>query len=144
MSGFVVNASDALDTLFRHCPGCGRALRLRDLLESPEFEAVGMSFEGGKFSAEFNSYYFNHKTADCGTTLCVPVDLFVTLIPETIPEQVLSGTEACEKHCVRVDDLSACQQDCHYAPFRRFLLARLIRSSVEPRQRRSAVDRDRL
>ncbi len=106
------------------CTLCRAPLTLNALLTSADIRPIGMAFEPGDFAN--NCYYFNHECPGCGTTLLVPVERFLHLIPEDIPEAVLDGTEHCERHCRRVKDLKACHQPCHYAPFRRFLLDRLI------------------
>jgi len=71
----------------------------------------------------YNYYYFNHVCAHCGTTFLVPVMDFLPFITEPVPDLALAGTELCERHCLDVRDLGACEQDCRYAPFRRHLLS---------------------
>jgi len=80
---------------------------------------------------KYNVFYFNHTCADCGTTILVPVTQFLSLIKKTIPERDLSGTDSCAGHCLHISDLAVCNQECYYAPFRRFLLGLIARRKFE-------------
>jgi hypothetical protein len=53
------------------------------------------------------------------------VEHFRQFITESIPEAVLTLEPGCEGHCVNIQDLSDCRRECHFAPFRRFLLEML-------------------
>lgn len=102
------------------CPGCGTAFTLRQVLESPDIEPIGMQLEDSDHA--WNFYYFNHRCPTCGSTFLIPVLDFLPLISEPVPDLALNGTESCERHCTRIDDLAECSAPCRYAPFRRFLL----------------------
>lgn len=109
------------DAVVNQCPMCARPLTLGDVLSHPEVKPIGMAFLGGE-----NLYYFNHVCAGCGSTFTVPVELFLPLLPERVPPESLESTSSCERHCRRVKDLERCSQPCRYAPFRRFLIDRLV------------------
>jgi hypothetical protein len=119
----VGNESNAKDRLIKQCPNCGEWFSLRDLLENPEIEPVGMSFESA--DSELNVYYFRHMSERCGSSFVVPVYEFAGLLPEPINAKIRRGLPDCESHCITVDDLAACSQQCMYAPFRRLLLSML-------------------
>jgi len=108
----------------KQCPLCRRDFTLEEVLESAEVKPIGMAFEPGSF--EHNVYYFNHHCPGCGSTFVIPVERFIALIEEYISPEVLDGTAGCDQHCRRLDDLEACNEPCYYAPFRRFLLNRLL------------------
>jgi hypothetical protein len=111
----------AKDRRIQRCPSCGQWFTLRDILESPLVQPIGVLF--GDDGVGQHRYYFNHVREGCGTTFTIPVTAFIALIEEPIPAEAFTGTERCERHCAHIDDLSVCSQDCHYAPFRRFLLS---------------------
>jgi len=71
-------------------------------------------------------YCFTHTPWSCRTTFATPVETFREDITETIPDAFLNGTDACAGHCSRIEDLQECDAPCSLAPFRRFLLHRLI------------------
>ncbi|MFN8177610.1 MAG: hypothetical protein U0167_06775 [bacterium] len=102
------------------CPGCGSVFTLQQILSSPDIEPIGMQFIDPDNAN--NMYYFNHQCPSCGSTFVVPVNVFLPFIAEPVPDRALTGTEVCERHCLRIDDLNQCHAPCHYAPFRRFLL----------------------
>ncbi len=113
---------------FKTCSGCGREFSLDDILNSGEIEPAGMQFIDEDF--KWNVYYFNHMCDNCGSTFLIPVRDFLSVIPETIPETVLTGEDRCEQHCLRMSDLQECQQECYYAPFRRFLLSLIVNKKL--------------
>ena len=102
------------------CPGCGTVFTLQEILSSPEVEPVGMQFLDT--DPTHNVYYFNHVCPSCGSTFVIPVLAFLPFIAEPVPNLALTGTEVCEHHCLRIEDLNVCHAPCRYAPFRRFLL----------------------
>ena len=93
---------------------------LRALLESPEVAPIGMQIEDTDHA--WNYYYFNHECPSCGSTFTIPVLDFLPFISEPVPDLVLTGTETCQRHCMKIGDLMECHNACRYAPFRRFLL----------------------
>ena len=109
-----------VDDKFKQCPACEQWFSLSDILENPDLEPIGLSFEKGL--PEANLFYFSHVASHCGSTLVIPVRELLPLIGEPIPENILGGTEECERHCTRLADWAACGQDCFYSPFRRFLI----------------------
>jgi hypothetical protein len=70
---------------------------------------------------ERNFYYFNHESENCGTTFVVSVTNFNSMLSEDIPEDLRFGTETCGGKCLHIADLTICEQDCRWAPYRRFL-----------------------
>jgi len=104
---------------------CGSPFRLTDFLDHPEIHPRGMSFVGDDLTD--NRYFFNHVGLECDTLFSVPVSAFLPLVNEPIQSDVLAGSAQCEHHCVEIDDLSECTQECAYAPFRRLLLRMLDR-----------------
>jgi len=105
----------------KQCPNCKKWFSAVDILESPEVTPIGMHLDSD--DSGFNLYFFNHTDGKCNTTFTIEVDKFEPFITEAIPVQNNAGTEDCDNHCTRIDDLEACQMECHYAPYRRFLLS---------------------
>ncbi len=108
------------DEKLKRCPACGEWFTLQDILESPELEPVGMSFEDGNPRA--NLFYFQHNNSRCGSSFVIPVTELRVLIEEPVPENTLAGTDSCAAHCTRVDDWAACDHECSLAPYRRLLI----------------------
>ncbi len=109
------------DDHLKKCGGCGQMLTVDDFLTNPELVPVGMMFVDGDTTMAF--YMFQHEATCCHSSLLVPVNAFQSLLKEPPPEKILALSECCELHCVSLSDLAACKQPCHFAPFRRFLLA---------------------
>jgi len=89
-------------------------------MNDPDIVPLGMSFTAESLETAF--YYFIHNIPNCGTTFLVPVEELAEYITESIPPDRLTLTERCEEHCVSIDDLAECHQECHFAPYRRLLL----------------------
>ncbi|MBK8482375.1 MAG: hypothetical protein IPL40_14620 [Proteobacteria bacterium] len=102
------------------CSQCQQQLSLRELVEDPQYLPQGMRFAGQ--ATERNEIYFEHRSPSCGATFTVPALYFAPLIDEHLTPAVPLETEECGRHCFAVDDLSACEHSCLYAPFRRLLL----------------------
>ncbi len=113
------------DDVLKRCPYCSKCFAMTDVLHDNNVKPIGMAF--GKRNTEKAYYFFQHEAPGCGTSLLIDVQEFSDLIQEKIPTQKLTLGECCEEHCVNIKDLSECNQECYFAPFRRFLL-RMLRS----------------
>lgn len=108
------------DRKLKHCPVCKTWFSGAQLIDSSEIVIKGMCFDPDEPS--LNQYLFCHEKPGCRTTFSIPLDNFADFIFESIADEVLAETDACEHHCVKIDDLEECGQACHYAPYRRFLI----------------------
>jgi hypothetical protein len=114
------------DQPVKQCPNCGEWFTLRDIVESPSIQPRGMALEGEM--ARYNLFYFDHCRENCRTTFTMRIEDFSELIDEPVPQKALAGSEDCTRQCMKIDDLSLCDQPCRYAPYRRFLLSTLSRT----------------
>ncbi len=103
---------------------CGTSFTRKDLMHQPSVTPIGMLHVAGDHGSTL--YCFTHNRWSCRTTFALPVETFRPEIREKIPEDILAGTEACEGHCSKIEDLEECHAECKLAPYRRFLLKRLI------------------
>jgi hypothetical protein len=108
-----------LDTILKTCSLCGSRFSARDLIYDPDLDAIGMTYT---YTVQKSYYMFQHNTETCGTSFLIDTELFIPFIEEMIPESLVYCSEICEGHCVDIEDLSTCHQDCRNAPFRQFLL----------------------
>jgi hypothetical protein len=108
------------------------SMTAKQIVDDPAVWPVGTAFlEDGGPGTRY--YYFRHETMGCGTSFMVDVEHFKQFITEPIPDKVMRLELGCEGHCVNIHDLSDCQQECHFAPFRRFLLKMLAEKSAKIR-----------
>jgi hypothetical protein len=103
----------------KKCTLCGRGLTAMDLANNPDLKLVGMLCMPGENEKAY--YFYQHEVKDCGTSIAVDIEVMKQFITESIPDEKLTLSKCCEEHCVNIKDLSECQQECYYAPFRRFL-----------------------
>lgn len=108
----------------KECPLCKAGLTLEQLCESPEVESLGLMLD--EEDPKFSLFFFNHLPTRCQTTFTVPIETFASLIQEPVPGECKAFTEACEQHCVSLDDHEACKQECSNAPYRRLLAEVLL------------------
>jgi len=76
-------------------------------------------------------YLFQHEIPECQSSFAVYVEDLRDLIDESISNEVLYHTDCCEEHCVTIQDLSECSQECHYAPYRRLLMKMIENRKVK-------------
>jgi hypothetical protein len=117
---------------FIQCPCCKAWFSSHDILDSPQVEPLGMTFDGG--DTQFNLLYFNHVDPRCGSTFTIEARRLASFLAEEVPPEVMAGTAACEHHCSSMDDLSDCRTECCWAPYRRFLLYLRARRDLPTRQ----------
>jgi hypothetical protein len=121
------------DEIVKKCNCCQTCLTAKQLVDDLAVKPIGTAFlEDDGLGTHY--YFFQHETPDCGTSFVVDVEHFKQFISEPIPEKVLRLGPGCEGHCVNIQDLSDCQQECHFAPFRRFLLKMLAtkKAKIQP------------
>jgi hypothetical protein len=104
----------------KKCGNCGELLTAEDFWSRPELVPIGMMFIEDDTTMAF--YMFQHETDGCHSCLVVPVIEFQPFLKEPLPEKILALSECCERHCVKLSDLTVCKQPCFFAPYRRFLL----------------------
>ncbi len=107
------------DKIVKKCSFCNRDFTAMELANDPELKLVGMLYMPGENEKAY--YFYQHEVKDCGTSIAVDIEVMKQFITESIPDEKLTLSKCCEEHCVNIKDLSECQQECYYAPFRRFL-----------------------
>jgi hypothetical protein len=105
---------------FMQCPFCNQWLSSREVIESDTVEPMGLSL--GDDDIEWNYYYFRHRTGNCGTTFTIPAEDFNPFLTESVPNKIRTGQNVCEGRCLTMKDHQECRQECHWAPYRRFLI----------------------
>jgi hypothetical protein len=113
-----------VDEIVKKCNCCQACLTAKQLVEDLEVRPIGTAFLEDEGPGT-HYYFFQHETPDCGTSFVVDVEHFKQFITEPIPEEVMTLEPGCGGHCANIHDLSDCGNECHFAPFRRFLLKML-------------------
>jgi hypothetical protein len=106
--------------LIKKCNLCQAWFSADDIVYSPDIKPLGVAFMDEGDDKAY--YFFQHTIPACGTSFVVCADDLTAFIAESIPAEQLTFSEDCEGHCVRLDDLRECHQECRLAPYRRFLL----------------------
>jgi hypothetical protein len=104
----------------KQCKGCEQWFSADEIVNDPDIRPIGMSFLANDFKRAY--FFFQHEIPECRSSFLVDVTLLDQYIDEYIPKASLILTEDCARHCVRLEDLDNCQNACHNAPYRRFLL----------------------
>ncbi len=109
------------DEFVKKCNVCKAMLTPQQMVDDPDVRPIGTTFfEDGPDTKHY--YFFQHETPGCGTSFVIDVECFLKFIKEPIPEKIMRAQPGCGGHCASIDDLSDCDRECHFAPFRRFLL----------------------
>jgi len=104
----------------KKCAYCKAELTIEDIIKSPQIKPIGMAFNDINTRAAF--YFFQHDVPECGTSFLINVEEFAEYVNSPPDLEKLSMSDCCEEHCVSIDDFNSCQQACHYAAYRAFLL----------------------
>jgi hypothetical protein len=111
------------DVTFKICPNCGTKFSMHDLIYNPEIKPIGITIGQTNIQSMF---VFNHIKNNCNTTFAIQANTFTSLINEIIPPTIRFGLPECEGHCINLNDQIECQQNCKWAPYRRFFLSLMI------------------
>jgi hypothetical protein len=106
--------------MIKKCNLCQIWFSANDIVYSPDIRPLGVAFMDDSVDKAY--YFFQHMAPGCGTSFVIEADALAEFITEIIPPTQLTFSADCEGHCVRLDDLSECHQECALAPYRRFLL----------------------
>ena len=105
---------------FKQCPSCKKWFSSDEVIHNPEIKPIGMAYlEDEKNTAYF---YFQHTVPGCGSSFLIEIKDFEPFLTEDIPPVSLINSHRCGGQCVDLFDLSACDNECYYAPFRRYIL----------------------
>lgn len=107
------------DTIVTECNLCKAKFTIQDLIFNPELHPLGMIYDDTRHTAY---YYYQHETPDCGTSFIIETELFKDYIEESTSSEKPTINNVCPRRCIMLKDLNACDNECYYAPFRRFLL----------------------
>lgn len=126
------------EEIIKKCNCCLESFTAVQIIEDKFVVPIGVAFlETEQTDSHF--YFFQHNTEACGTSFVIDVEKFKKFVDEPIPEAVLRLKEGCEGHCVNIHDLSDCQAECHFAPFRRFLLKMLAEKAAKQAKQQAAA-----
>ena len=90
----------------KKCGNCGQLLTANDFWADRKLVPIGMMYIEDDTTMAF--YMFQHEADGCHSSLVVPVIAFQYFLKEPLPEKILALSECCERHCVKLSDLTAC------------------------------------
>jgi hypothetical protein len=106
---------------FQICGSCKRAWPSWDsFVLDPAVRLLGL--QAVFTNRDFNALVFEHR---CGSSISVLTPRLRHLLPEPEPADPparLLGTEQCQKHCLHLEDLEACDAPCANARDRELIL----------------------
>jgi hypothetical protein len=119
---------------FKKCSSCDTIWQTRDeMIDDPELNLTG--FQPTTTDGPAGFALFNHDRPECGSTIALETHDLLDLYDGPIRNEVLLGTDQCEGHCYRIDDLARCDAPCRNAMIREVL------KQILERQRRNRVRR---
>jgi hypothetical protein len=117
---------------FQICGSCKRLWETWDrFVLDPAVRLLGLQSENTR--PDINLLVFEHN---CGSSISILARRLRYLLPEpeTDPLPCLIGTEQCRRHCLRLEDIEACDAPCINARDRALiLLVQCIRNNQAPR-----------
>ena len=88
-------------------------------LADPEATLIGYQVDFDELVAGY--FLFNHRVADCGTTLAVHAGEFIDFYDGPMFEERLTRTDRCGGHCLQQSDIEPCPSKCECAYVRAVL-----------------------
>ena len=99
---------------FVECTCCHQVWVDRDeFLGDPEVEVAGYQVDFRELRAGF--FLFTHLASGCLSSFAVSVNRFLDFHDGPVFTDRLTGTDACEEHCLHRSDLRSCRQQCECA-----------------------------
>jgi len=97
--------------IFKKCSCCGTAWEtLNDLIRDEQVQIIGYQ---AAFSDSYEGlFFFSHRTAECGTTIALPVSCFARLYKGPEFTVNLGNSDKCSGLCKSVHDLGECTNEC--------------------------------
>ncbi len=75
-------------------------------------------------------FYFTHETVDCGSTMALNAEVFLSLYNGKRYTESKQLSEECQRYCLDKNELRRCQAHCRYAFVREVTQIILNRSHV--------------
>lgn len=114
-------ATELATGVFQTCGSCKRAWpTCESFLLDPEVRLLGL--QPVLSNPDYNLLVFEHR---CGSSVSILTPRLRHLLPEEerdIPPHRLFGTDQCQKHCLRLEDLEQCDAPCTNARDRKLIL----------------------
>lgn len=122
---------------FKVCTKCGKVWQTREQFLELE-ELVPLGFQAHFLDGEKSILMFHHETAGCNTTLAIPLQEFVDLIPGYHETELAYGTDSCRAICLTDNDLMPCDHpNCKNALVRQFVQELAAKKELVPNHKHS-------
>ena len=105
---------------FKECVKCGREWVSRsEFLSDPSLSLLGYQVDFREL--EEGLFLFNHDSEDCRTSMAVRAGEFADLYTGPMFTVCMTGSDECGGHCLHVNDIAPCPNECECAYVRSIL-----------------------
>ncbi len=114
---------------FKTCPMCEKHWESRDaFIGDPTLVFNGYQANFGL--VEQGLFYFTHEIDDCGSTMALKAEAFLSLYRGKRYAESKHLSQECQRYCLERSELRRCQAHCQYAFVREVIQIILNRSGV--------------
>ncbi len=102
------------EQIFKTCPMCAKKWMSRDsFLDDPELNFNG--YQANFALMEQGLFYFTHENKDCGSTMILKAEMFISLYTGTKYQNNKKLSEQCLGLCLDRNQLDRCPKHCEFA-----------------------------
>lgn len=106
--------NEAPQRIFKICPMCSEMwISMDAFLEDPSLVYNGYQANFG--TIELGFFYFTHDTAECGSTMVIKTQPFLSLYSGRRYTGIKTLSKECPRLCLNRTKLKRCQAQCEYA-----------------------------
>ncbi len=102
------------ETHFKTCPMCKKHWASRDAFLD-DLALIFIGYQANLGEVEQGLFYFTHETEDCGTTMAIKAQDFLSLYSGKRYSESRHLSEECPRYCLEKSQLKRCQAHCQYA-----------------------------
>lgn len=120
---------------FKTCPMCEKKWMSRDIFLN-DTDLIFNGYQANFGIIEEGLFYFTHETAECGSTMVIKAQAFLSLYSGRRYTGIKSLSKECPRYCLDRNQLQRCEAHCEYAFVRE--VSQIIRDrwqktgSIEP------------
>lgn len=102
------------EPIFKTCPMCKKEWKSREIFLDDQ-ELIFIGYQANLGLPEEGLFYFTHEIEECGSTMAIKVEYFLTLYTGERYTEDKKHADDCRGYCLNREELRRCDARCRYA-----------------------------